>query len=223
MNHQRNIRNWALSGMSSLAMALAGSAAAQVIDFEDALLNLGAGQHVTNDDLGHFYADEGLTISSPDNMWIGNGLAAGDHGDFDIDGTNGPAFISLYLGNPGDKVVFTFNRRVHFDLDMIASANGDGLDVRVVTTTYRNGLIVHQQFHLINNPVGDPDGQPRLIGFADIDAVEFRLEHDSDRVLAFDNLRITTVSCGPADINQDGVLDFFDVSAYIQQFTGGCP
>lgn len=52
--------------------------------------------------------------------------------------------------------------------------------------------------------------------------IERQSASDLQHGIAFVNQPNAEPECN-ADLNNDGVLDFYDVSAYIQLFTFGCP
>lgn len=172
--------------------------------------------------IGDFYADMGMTISSNETLWLGDGVSQGDFGNFDIEGTNGPAFLSLWSSEPGGTVTFTFDGPVNFLVDLIHTSIAGTDDVICTVTTLRDGSIVDHEIITIPHVDGDPDGISFFRQWSNADTFHFQLAPNSKRVFAFDFIEWQHLSCGIADLNNDGSLNFLDVSAYLAEYGQGC-
>lgn len=172
---------------------LANVAGAETINFDDLLNHYVSGPQDTAGAFGSFYADRGMIMSARDTLWLGNGLAAGDTGNFSIDGTNGPGFISLFVPNAEGWVTFSFNSTVNISMDLIATFEGNGGDVLFNVIGSQNGDEVINSFETLTDPVGDPDGEATSYNFSGVDSLTFQLGPNSDRVLAFDNFVFSPV------------------------------
>ncbi len=172
--------------------------------------------------IGDFYADMGMTISSTESLYLGNGVSQGDSGNFDIEGTQGPAFLSLFSPAAGGTVTFTFDGPVNFLIDLIVTQQGGTEDVICTVTTLNDGVIVDTEILTLPNPAGDPDGQAIFRQWNNADTFHFQLAPNSNRILAFDYIEWQHLSCGIADLNNDGSLNFLDVSAYLAEYGQGC-
>lgn len=204
------------------APALAGGPGSGIALFDEMIPVFGSGNITMSDPgVGDFYP--GMMISSTEELFLGNGNSAGDNGGFNIEGTNGPAFLSLFSSAPGGTVTFSFDGPVNFLVDLIVTTAGGTDDVICTVTTLNSGEIVDSEILTLPNPAGDPDGQSFFRSWNNADTFHFQLAPNSNRVLAFDFIEWFNLTCGAGDINQDGSLDFFDVSAYLNLFSDGCP
>jgi hypothetical protein len=172
--------------------------------------------------IGDFYADMGMTISSNETLWLGNGVSQGDFGNFDIEGTNGPAFLSLWDSAAGGTVTFTFDGPVDFLVDLIHTSLGGTEDVICTVTTLRDGSIVDHEIITIPHVAGDPDGIAFFRQWNNADTFHFQLAPNSKRAFAVDFIEWQHLTCGIADLNDDGRLNFLDVSAYLAEYGDGC-
>lgn len=89
------------------------AATAGVVDFEDAWNDLGYASQVNS-----YYSSEGLVISGNYFGLIG-GVSRGDQGNFDSEGTNGPA--SLSVNQLGQSIVLAFDETVDLSFDLSAT------------------------------------------------------------------------------------------------------
>jgi hypothetical protein len=205
------------------APAIAGGPGTGIAIFDEMIPVFGPGSlDFSTPGIGDFYADMGMTISSTELLFLGNGVSQGDAGNFDIEGTNGPAFISLFSTSAGGTVTFTFDGPVNLLVDLIVTQQGGTDDVICTVTTMNDGVIVDTEILTLPNPAGDPDGQALFRQWDNADTFHFQLAPNSNRVLAFDFIEWAHLSCGIADINDDGSLNFLDVSAYLAEYGMGC-
>ncbi len=205
------------------APAIAGGPGVGIALFDEMIPIFGPGSlDFSTPGIGDFYADMGMTISSTEPLWLGDGVSQTDFGNFDIEGTNGPAFLSLWDPAVGGTVTFTFDGPVDFFIDLIVTQQGGSDDVICTVTTLNDGLVVDTEILTLANPAGDPDGQAIFRQWNNADTFHFQLAPNSNRVLAFDFVEWRKLSCGLADINDDGRLNFLDVSAYLAEFAMGC-
>lgn len=207
------------------APALGGGTGVRVVLFDEMIPVFGPGPlEISDPGVGDFYAGPGgMTISSTEQLYLGNGNSAGDFGGFNIEGTNGPAFLSLFSSAPGGTVTFSFDGPVSFLIDLIVTDIGITDDVICTVTTLNSGEIVDSEILTLPNPTGAPDGQILFRQWNNADTIHFQLAPNSNRVFAFDFIEWSNLDCGMGDLNQDGNLDFFDVSAYLNLFSDGCP
>tara|TARA_R110000868_G_scaffold241497_2_gene496268 strand:- start:213 stop:890 length:678 start_codon:yes stop_codon:yes gene_type:complete len=212
------------STLAITSAAHAGGVGYGIAIFDDMIPVYGPGILTMSDPgVGDFYADMGMTISATENLYLGNGVSQGDFGGFSIEGTNGPAFLSLYEPQAGGTVSFTFDNPVDFFIDMIISSCCETDDVVCTVTTLRDGVIVESEILTLTVPVGDPDGQSIFRQYLNADTFHFQLAPNSSRIFAFDYFEWQHLGCGIGDINQDGALNFLDISAYLAEFSQGCP
>ncbi len=205
------------------APAIAGGPGSGIALFDEMIPFFGPGSlDFSTPGIGDFYADMGMTISSNETLWLGNGVSQGDFGNFDVEGTNGPAFLSLWEPADGGSVTFTFDGPVNFLVDLIHSSLGGTEDIICTVTTLRDGSIVDHEIIVIEHVADDPDGIPFFRQWNNADTFHFQLAPNSKRALAFDYIEWDHLSCGIADLNDDGSLNFLDVSAYLAEYGMGC-
>tara|TARA_R110002072_G_scaffold42819_4_gene120703 strand:+ start:708 stop:1385 length:678 start_codon:yes stop_codon:yes gene_type:complete len=212
------------STLAITSAAHAGGLGIGVALFDEMIPVFGPGQHdMATPGVGSFYDDMGMTISATETLFLGTGNSQGDIGGFSIEGTNGPAFLSLYDPQAGGTVSFTFDNPVDFLVDLITSSCCETDDIVCTVTTMRNGVIVESEILTLSVPTGDPDGQSIFRRYDGADTFHFQLAPNSNRVFAFDWIEWQHRGCGIGDINEDGALNFLDISAYIAEFSQGCP
>jgi len=210
--------------MALSSTAQAGGLGSGLVDFEDALAFFGPGEiDVAASGLDTFYAADGMTISASEPLWMGNGVSNGDFGTFRIEGSSGPGFLALFDGTEvGGTVTFTFDGPVNFLIDLIITSVLGTQPVECTVTTMLDGSIVDHEVLTLTPISGDPDGQVFFRLFSNADTFHFQLSPSSNRVLAFDFIEWTNLSCGLGDINQDGFLNFGDISAFLLEYGAGC-
>ncbi len=164
------------------------TASAVVIDFEDAWDALGYTGQPTD-----FYAADGLTIGGNYFGLIG-GVSRGDPGNFDSEGTNGPA--SLSVNTIGHEIILTFDTAVDLVLDLGATF-GNTSDVTI--TTVRNG-VVDSMLMSFTDTLDNGLGTWTELSWADIDQISFQAT-GGWRAWSIDNLRIDEV-----DVPEPGTL-----------------
>lgn len=212
--------------LALLASITPGAIAQTTITFDDLYTNLGPGIVDTYDDVAPFYQDRGITISGDEPMYLGGGLSNGDPGNFNIEGTNGPAFLTLFQGVPGGAITLSFDQTSDVSLDTIIPDNSSNESYIYVVRGYRDGNPVFAHHRSFVDPQGDPDGLVVSYEFERVDSLVFELRETSYRILAIDNITFTP-SGEPrecrADFNSDGETDFFDLSQFLQELSAGCP
>lgn len=205
------------------SQALAGGGT-NVINFDDMLADNGPGSvNMSQAANKYYYTSQGMTMSASEDLYLGNGVSQGDFGGFLIEGTDGPAFLALYETAVGGTVTLSFGTEVSVMIDLIVSDAG-GTDAIIATATATSrGELVETDVIALTSPIGDPDGRSFSYLYHNIDTIQFTLAPNSNRILAFDNIRWNQTGCGIADINGDGFLDFFDISDYLLLYSNGCP
>jgi len=219
-----------IKGLGSMVIGLAvlacHASAQEVVTFEELYTTYGSGFGNFNAPaIADFYSDQGLTMSASEPIWIGDGVSQGDSGGFQIEGSNSPAYISLASGGPGGTLAFSFENPVDLELDLITTAVIP-LDVPIQVTLMRNGKILQSTLDIFGAPsFGDPDGRVHQRTYSNVDMVQFMITNDSAHAIAFDNLQFQEVGagCSIADLNEDGSLNFLDVSEFLRIFGEGCP
>lgn len=214
----------AASTLALTSTAHAGGLGIGTALFDEMIPVFGPGiQTMSDPGVGDFYADMGMTISATETLFLGSGNSEGDFGGFSIEGTQGPAFLSFWDTTAGGTVSFTFDNPVDFLVDLITSSCCETDDVVCTVTTMRDGVIVESEILTLSVPTGDPDGQSIFRRYDGADTFHFQLAPNSNRVFAFDWIEWQHLGCGIGDINQDGSLNFLDISAYLAEFSQGCP
>lgn len=219
-----------IKGVGSMAIGLAvlasGATAQEVVTFEDLYTTYGSGFGNFNAPaISEFYDAQGLTMSATEPIWIGDGVSQGDTGGFKIEGSNSPAYIALASGGPGGTLVFSFDVAVDLEIDLITTSV-ISIDVPLQVTLMRDGKILQSTLDVFGAPdPGDPDGRVHHRSYAGVDMVQLMITNDSAHAIAFDNLQFEEVSgaCSIADLNEDGSLNFLDVSEFLRIFGEGCP
>jgi hypothetical protein len=208
------------------ALIANGAIAQTTITFDDLYTDLGPGIVDTYDDVAPFYRSEGITISADEPVYLGGGLSNGDPGNFDIEGTNGPAFLTLFRSDLGGSITLSFDQTSDVSLDTIINDNAEGSSSVYTIHGYRDGSPVFSFGRIFVDPQGDPDGRVVSYEFERVDTLVFELDDSSWRILAFDNITFTPSgepgTCR-ADFNNDGETDFFDLSQFLQELNAGCP
>jgi hypothetical protein len=197
-----------------------------VVTFEDLVMTQGTGFNNFNlPEIADNYTALGMTMSASELIWIGNGVSQGDAGSFLIEGSNSPAYIALASGGPGGTLAFSFVTPVDLTLDLITTSV-ISIDVPIQVTLMRGGMILDSTLDVFGAPSpGDPDGRVHHRSYQNVDMVQFMVTDDNAHAIAFDNLQITDApgGCSVADLNEDGSLNFLDVSAFLEIYGQGCP
>lgn len=213
-----------LTALSLGTTALAGGPATGLVDFEDAEAFFGPGPYdLDASGLGTFYSGLGMTMSSSERIYIGNGVSQGDFGFFQIEGTFGPSFLAIFDDlSDGGTLTYTFDRPVDFLVDLILTGVLGEDELVCTVTTSNKGVLVDHEIIMMPTPVGDPDGQSFFRRFDGADTFQFQIAPGTHRVLGFDFIEWQEVGCGVADINGDGFIDFIDISAFLGSYEDGC-
>ena len=155
--------------------------------------------------------------------WITDGLAGNGLGDRDVDGgattLNSPMLDAIIAGDDAELVYWRW-----YSNNAGASPNEDSMLVEISndngnswheleTVTENAGEWVEKRFRIADTV--EPTDQMRLRFVAS------DFNNGSIVEAGVDDLRIESVGCAanPADLNGDGTLDFFDVSAFLAAFS----
>lgn len=211
----------------ALGLLFVSSVFAQTtITFDDLYDELGAGTLDTYDDIAPYYQSLGITISCDEPVFLGGGLSNGDPGNFDIEGTNGPAFLTMFQANIGGSITLSFDQTSDVSLDTIIPDNLNNESYVYTIRGYREGNLVFNHGRAFVDPQGDPDGMVVPYEFERVDSLVFELRENSWRIFAIDNIVFSPsgeLRTCRADFNNDGETDFFDLSEFLQELNAGCP
>ena len=166
-----------------IALAFAGNCSAATIDFEDAYFALGYTGKPTN-----FYAAQGLTIPNTNYFGILAGVSRGDPGNFDLEGTNGPA--SLAVNTIGHVIDLNFDTTVDLSLDLGIDF-GETSDITV--NTYNNGQLISSNPMSLTDTLNNGLGTWYPLAWSGVDRVELQAT-SGWRAWAIDNLQFAPVA-----------------------------
>lgn len=161
------------------------------IDFEDAFTTLGFQGDPTN-----FFISDGLTISG---TYFGllEGVSRGDSGNFDLEGTSGPA--SLAANNVGHSIELNFNRVLNtlcIDIGSAHFAQQPGSPT-VTISGFANGQLEHTENFTVVDTLLNGEGTWYSKSFANLDRLT--IESTSGTLIwAIDNI-VVDQACEPSD------------------------
>jgi len=196
--------------------------------FDDVYADLGQ----QGDPATYYQADHGLTISGVYFGVIG-GVGNGDPGNWDLNGTKGPACMTGLIGVWGDQATFTFDKVKQGASFDIGNAFASTLEYEI--TVYLNGAVVSTQTGS-NTDDNNGNGTWRTIVVSDrFDQIQFR--QISGNNWGIDNLCFATpTGCSIADVTTqgapagsseygvpDGIVSAADLNFFVNQYVLGCP
>jgi murein tripeptide amidase MpaA len=167
------------------------------------------------------------TPGSGTDCWVTDGLSGATLGDRDIDGgattLMSPLLDAVSLGEDAELVYWRW-----YSNDAGASPNNDSMTIEISNDVGNSWTTLEVVSENANQWV---EARFRIADFVeptDMIRVRFIASDLGDGSIVeagVDDLRIESVGCSsnPADLNNDGILDFFDVSQFLKAYNASDP
>ena len=159
--------------------------------------------------------------------WVTDGVAGSGLGDRDVDGGSttltSPILDAIALGDDGELVYWRW-----YSNDQGASPNSDSMLVQISNDIGNSWTTLEEVSENANAWVERRFRIADYVEPTDMIRVRFIARDLGDGSIVeagVDDLRLEAVGCSsnPADLNGDGVLNFFDVSLFLNAYNAGDP